>query len=76
MHTNAHECVWGKTTPLSGKNNTHPPGVLGKVRLHIMIVNTVTSFTLHDIASGRHWFVVAWFIEPDAPDAQMGQHDV
>jgi hypothetical protein len=37
-------------------------------RVHIMIVNTVTSFTLHDIASGRHWFVVAWFIEPDAPD--------
>jgi hypothetical protein len=27
MHTNAHECVWEKTTPLSGKNNTHP--VLG-----------------------------------------------
>ena len=38
-------------------------------RVHIMIVNTVTSFThLHDIASGRHWLVVAWFIEPDAPD--------
>ena len=24
MHTNAHECVWEKTTPLSGKNNTPP----------------------------------------------------
>ncbi len=36
-------------------------------RVHIMIVNTETSSTLHDTASGRHWFVVAWFIEPDAP---------
>ncbi len=29
MHTNAHECVWEKTTPLSGKNNTppHPRGL-------------------------------------------------
>ena len=33
-------------------------------RVHIMIVNTVTLEALHDIASGRHWFVVAWFIEP------------
>jgi hypothetical protein len=36
-------------------------------RVHIMIVNTVALDTLHDIASGRHWFVVAWFMEPDAP---------
>ena len=34
-------------------------------RVHIMIVNTVTLEALHDIASGRHWFVVAWFIEPE-----------
>ena len=24
MHTNAHECVWEKTTPLLGKNYTTP----------------------------------------------------
>ena len=36
-------------------------------RVHIMIVNTVALDTLHDVASGRHWFVVAWFIEPDVP---------
>jgi hypothetical protein len=37
-----------------------------------MIVNTVTSFTLHDIASGRHWLIVV----AKNQTRQMGQHDV
>jgi len=27
MHEYALKCVWEKTTPLSGKNNTYPDGV-------------------------------------------------
>eukprot|EP00900_Chrysochromulina_parva_P003084 jgi/Chrpa1/12777/Chrysochromulina_OHIO_Genome00021614-RA len=34
-------------------------------RVHIMIVNTVTLEALHDIASGRHWFVVASEVVPN-----------
>ena len=35
-------------------------------RVHIMIVNTEAQYTLQDAASGLHWFVAAWFIEPDS----------
>jgi hypothetical protein len=35
MHRNAHECVWGKTTPLWGENYINPlaPAAEGSHRL-------------------------------------------
>ena len=33
-------------------------------RVHIMVVNTEEQLTLDATASGLHWFVIAWFIEP------------
>ena len=33
-------------------------------RVHMMVVNTMNAYTLTAEASGAHWFVAAWFIEP------------
>ena len=33
-------------------------------RVHMMVVNTVNAYTLSAQASGAHWFIVAWFIDP------------
>lgn len=37
-------------------------------RVHIMVVNTESQHSLSDFDSGRHWFVVAWYIEPENED--------
>ena len=47
--------------------NTHFTNSLMKPsdhgRVHIMVVNTEAQHSLHDTASGAHWFTVAWYIE-------------
>ena len=35
-------------------------------RVHIMVVNTEAQYTLQDAASGMHWFLAAWYIEPES----------
>ena len=35
-------------------------------RVHIMVVNTEPQYTLQNAAAGIHWFIAAWFIEPDS----------
>jgi len=30
-----------------------------------MVVNSETAYLLHVVANGRHWFTVAWIIEPE-----------
>ena len=34
--------------------------------VHMMVVNTEEQYALHNAASGEHWILLAWFIEPAA----------
>ena len=33
-------------------------------KVHIMAVNNVRQYTLHETSRGEHWFLAAWFVEP------------
>ena len=37
-------------------------------RVRIMVVNTESQHSLSDFDSGTHWFVVAWYVEPENED--------
>ena len=40
-------------------------------RVHLMVVNSEAQYTLTDEVGGRHWFAVAWWINP-APAPARG----
>ena len=36
--------------------------------VHVMAVNTDAQYSIHTAVSGTHWFLCAWFIEPEPED--------